>query len=90
MNNRMRVLLVALSYILGFLIYFVGLIAPLTPSEGAPTIGAVSFFVGVPVALLGVAVFSTQSTTGKLMGCLVLAALIAFSVMLLYPMYKNG
>ncbi len=38
--------------ILALLIFGVGLLSPLTPSEGAPSIGAVITFAGLPLAFM--------------------------------------
>lgn len=48
----MKNVLAIIGNLLAIAIYGVGLISPLTPSEGAPTFGALLVFVGLPLALL--------------------------------------
>ena len=48
----LRIFLIALTNALALCVYALGLLAPLTPSEGLPSV-PVLLFVGLPVLLLG-------------------------------------
>ena len=52
-NPFLRIFLLALTNALVLCVYALGLIAPLTPSEGLPSVPVLLLFVGLPVALLG-------------------------------------
>ena len=52
-NPFLRIFLFALINALVLCVYALGLIAPLTPSEGLPSVPVLLLFVGLPVALLG-------------------------------------
>jgi hypothetical protein len=49
----LRIFLFTLTNALALCVYALGLIAPLTPSEGLPSVPVLLLFVGLPVALLG-------------------------------------
>jgi hypothetical protein len=49
----LRIFFFALTNALALFVYALGLIAPLTPSEGMPSVPVLLLFVGLPVALLG-------------------------------------
>jgi hypothetical protein len=51
-NPFLRIFLIALTNALALCVYALGLLAPLTPSEGLPSV-PVLLFVGLPVLLLG-------------------------------------
>ncbi len=48
----MRGFLIILGCVLSWAIYAFGLIAPLTPSEGMPSVFDLMVFVGIPLAIL--------------------------------------
>ena len=48
----MNKVLAIIGNVLALFIYGVGLLSPLTPSEGLPTIGSLITFVGLPLAFL--------------------------------------
>jgi hypothetical protein len=52
-NPFLRLFLFALTNSLALCVYALGLLAPLTPSEGLPSVPVLLLFVGLPVALLG-------------------------------------
>ena len=49
----MKEIFIFLASVLSWAIYGFGLIAPLTPSEGIPTLFDLTVFVGIPLAILG-------------------------------------
>ncbi|SDU31793.1 hypothetical protein SAMN05216210_3076 [Halopseudomonas salegens] len=49
---NMSTALAVIGNILAFLIFGLGLIAPLTPSEGMPSIGSLITFVGLPLVFI--------------------------------------
>ena len=46
-----RSLLLAAANLMALLIYAVGLVSPLTPSEGSPSLLVILMFVGIPVTI---------------------------------------
>ncbi len=52
-NPFLGIFLFALTNALALCVYALGLISPLTPSEGLPSVPVLLLFVGLPVALLG-------------------------------------
>ena len=55
-NSFLSIFLFALTNALALCVYALGLLAPLTPSEGVPFMAVLLLFVGLPVALLGVCI----------------------------------
>lgn len=76
-------LLVAANFI-ALLIYAVGLIAPLTPSEGSPSLVVILMFVGAPVAILAWCTRSCGSRVAALFFGLQLVSVLGFSASLLH------
>jgi hypothetical protein len=64
-------------------IYGIGLISPLTPSEGVPSLSMILVFVGIPLGLITAAALLSQSKIIK--GIMILEALfiIVFTIYLL-------
>lgn len=58
MKESIRVIIVFLLAVLALLLLFIGLIAPLTPSEGAPKLLEYAIFICLPLAfpLIGYAI----------------------------------
>ncbi len=52
-NPFLRIFLFVLTNALALCVYALGLLAPLTPSEGLPSVLVLLLFLGHPVALLG-------------------------------------
>ena len=55
-------------FVLAWLIFAFGLIAPVTPSEGHPSTLALAVFVGIPVALLGATAGNSRERGLKISG----------------------
>ena len=49
---KVKKVLAIISNILAICIFGVGLLSPLTPSSGMPTVGSIAIFSGLPLALL--------------------------------------
>ena len=52
-NPFLRIFFFALTDSLALCVYALGLLSPLTPSEGLPSVPVLLLFVGLPVLLLG-------------------------------------
>lgn len=65
-------------------IFAIGLVAPLTPSEGLPSMPTLAVFVGIPLALLAAAAYRARSTPGRVMCVALAAAIPVTSLCLLY------
>ncbi len=52
-NPFLRAVLFAVTNALALCVYALGVVAPLTPSEGLPSVPVLLLFVGLPVLLLG-------------------------------------
>jgi len=79
-----RSFLIMAANFIALLIYAVGLIAPLTPSEGLPSLIEIFVFVGGPVAILGWCIYTCASRVTALFFGLQLAVVLVFSATLLY------
>jgi hypothetical protein len=62
--------------------YVLGLVAPLTPSEGVPSLAELLVFVGVPISLLWVASCFCQSLVARAFCYFQMAAIGGFSAFL--------
>jgi len=80
---RQRVVLDVAVNLAALLIYAVGLIAPLTPSEGLPSLMDIVVFVGIPVALLFWCIRASRSRLIALIVGLQIATVLFFSASLL-------
>ena len=78
-----RILRPVLMGLIAIMIYGTGLIAPLTPSEGGPSLSTILIFVGIPLILIVGGTLITRSLFLK--GILIIEALliIAFTINLL-------
>ena len=65
-------------------IFAIGLIAPLTPSEGRPNVPTLALFVGMPLVLLSVVGYRARSTPGRVICAALVAAVAGISLWLLY------
>jgi hypothetical protein len=82
-NPFFRIFLFALTNALALCVYALGLIAPLTPSEGLPSVAVLLLFVGLPVALLGVCIRVAGKKWWAGFFGLQILAILAFTVYLL-------
>jgi hypothetical protein len=73
-ERGMKNLLWLLMGFVAIMIYGIGLLSPLTPSEGVPSLAMISVFVGIPVGLIAVGVLLAQSKIIK--GIMLLEAFI--------------
>jgi hypothetical protein len=78
-----RSLLLVLANLVALLVYAVGLIAPLTPSEGVPSLPVILSFVGIPVVLLAWCIRACGSRLSAVFFGVQLAAILAFLTHLL-------
>jgi hypothetical protein len=62
--------------LLGGLLYGIGLLAPLTPSEGMPGVFDLLGFVGCPLALLVVSLFKSQTRVGRAISAAEIAGIV--------------
>jgi hypothetical protein len=72
------------------LLFGVGLIAPLTPSEGVPMARDLVIFLFGPVLLLAVTIYFANSILGKVVLAIELLLILAFAFKLIYPMYSHA
>lgn len=89
MKQSLRAFLVFLAGALALVIFVVGLIAPLTPSEGTPTVRDLSLFLFGPILLIATGVYFSRSTAGKAVLVIELLLVLVAAYKLIYPMYKN-
>jgi hypothetical protein len=79
-----RNLLLTAANLMALFIYAVGLAAPLTPSEGSPSLVVILMFVGIPVAILAWCIRACGSRPAALFFGLQLVAVLGFSASLLH------
>lgn len=89
MKQSLRAFFVFLAGALALVVFVVGLIAPLTPSEGTPTVRDLSLFLFGPILLMASAVYFARSLTGRLVLVAELLLVLVAAYKLIYPMYKN-
>ena len=80
----LRRLIIAAANLIALLVYVVGLISPLTPSDGFPSLIEIFVFVGTPVAILGWCIYTCGSRVTAIFLGLQLVSILAFSATLLY------
>jgi len=73
---KLRVPLAVGLFALAWVIFAVGLIAPLTPSEGHPSTFALAIFVGIPVALFGATAGNSRERWLKISGVVQIVLLV--------------
>ena len=79
----MKRILAPIANIVAWPIYIIGLIAPLTPSEGTPTVAAWTVFVLFPLALLCFTGYSYTNKFAKLLVGIQVLAIFGFTAKLL-------
>ena len=82
-NPFLRIFLFALTNALALCLYGLGLLAPLTPSEGMPSVPVLLLFVGLPVALLGACIRVAGGKWWTGFFGLQILAILAFTIYLL-------
>lgn len=78
-----RSVVVVFAHVAAWAVYAVGLVAPLTPSEGSPSIWEILVFLGIPVAILFWCTQVVVSRIAALFAGLQLVAVLGFSAWLL-------
>ncbi len=71
-----------LAVAVGLGVYIIGLIEPLTPSEGRPTTGALLIFVGIPMVGVTLSAVLVESRTLRLLLALEALFILGFSIFL--------
>ena len=79
----MKQVLMFLASVLSWAIYGFGLIAPLTPSEGIPTLLDLMVFVGIPLAILGWCWLKCSALWARILVAIQGLAIIGFTSWLL-------
>lgn len=75
---------IVFGVIFATIIYGVGLVAPLTPSEGIPSLLELLVFVVVPCAVLVACVIAVNSRPVKALLALQVSSFVGFSIWLLH------
>jgi hypothetical protein len=84
-----RMVLFAVLHVVAALVYLFGLIAPLTPSHGLPSIPVLLVFVGGPLALFVWASRLSRWWVAKLVCYLAIALVLGLSCYLLLMEWSN-
>jgi hypothetical protein len=80
-----RSVVVVFAHLTAWAVYAIGLVAPLTPSEGSPSSGELLFFVGIPVAIHFWCTQVVVSRLAAVFAGLQLVAVLGFTAWLLLP-----
>ena len=83
-NPRLRSAGLVFAAALAWFIFVLGLIGPLTPSEGSPPPRALAVFIGIPVLLFIVGGLVARTTLARVAFVLQAAALAALTVWAVY------
>ena len=73
-----------LAAVIAVVIFAIGLIAPLTPSEGRPSLPTLALFVALPLGLLSFAGYRARSMPARVVFAMLSAAVAVVSLWLLY------
>jgi hypothetical protein len=65
-----------LVVLLAWALFLAGCIAPLTPSEGQPSLGTIALFVGIPAGLMVIVTLAIRSTGLRLLASTQLVGLL--------------
>ncbi len=77
-----------IANVVAILLFGIGLISPLTPSEGTPTFLEVAIFAGGPLFILGSLISKTENRITKLFFLAEIAAISSMLFWLLYMLFK--
>jgi hypothetical protein len=83
-NARLRNVGLVFAAALAWFIFMVGLIGPLTPSEGSPLPRALAVFIGIPELLFIVGGLVARTTLARVAFVLQAAAIAALTVWAVY------
>jgi hypothetical protein len=83
-NPKVRNAGLVFAAALAWFIFTIGLIGPLTPSEGSPPPRALTVFIGIPVLLFIVGGLVARTTVARVAFVLQAAALAALTVWAVY------
>ena len=86
----MKVSAAVFSNVLALALYMVGLIGPLTPSEGMPTAFNILLFAVIPVTILLICWRAYQGRTAKAAALVQALLIVAFSGWLSWFLYKTS
>jgi hypothetical protein len=87
--NARAIVVVALNA-LGCAIFIVGLLSPLTPSEGMPRLLDIAVFVAAPLLLLATAFGLSRRWPSKLLGAAEMTAILTTTTWLLWLQYRTS
>jgi hypothetical protein len=90
MNRSYQGVLLFFAGAAALILFGVGLIAPLTPSYGVPTVRDLMLFLFGPVLLLAASIYYAHSTPGKFVLVIELLLIIVIAFKLIYPMYSHA
>jgi hypothetical protein len=77
------------SYLLAIAIYAVGLLSPLTPSYGTPSIFQLIVFWVFPMGLLASVWIWDHSVVGRLFATMLFLSILASYIWISHPMWSN-
>jgi hypothetical protein len=83
-NPKLRSAGLVFAAALAWFVFVLGLIGPLTPSEGSPPPRALAVFIGIPVLLFIVGGLVARTTLARVAFVLQAAALAALTVWAVY------
>jgi hypothetical protein len=86
----MRALWAVILNMIAVILYGVGLLSPLTPSEGIPNMGEIFVFAIIPVVFLGVSGFLARSWGARAIVIIELSGVVAFSGWLLEVQWRTS
>jgi hypothetical protein len=86
----MRALWATILNILALLVYGLGLISPLTPSEGMPNLGVILIFAILPIVLLGNSLALARSWLARMLVSIEVLAVIGFTSWLLWLQWSTN
>ncbi len=85
-NTKTAYMIIANAF--AILLLVIGLLSPLTPSEGTPTFLEVAIFAGGPLFILGVMIYKTENRMAKFIFFTEIAIISSMLFWVLNAVYK--
>jgi hypothetical protein len=88
-TESIRAIAFFLAGVIAILLFVVGLLSPLTPSEGRPSTPHLLMFLGLPLLVSGGGLYLSRKMAERLLMVVVLMIVVIFSVMVLIPIFRT-
>ncbi len=87
-TESIRAIAFFLAAVIAILLFGVGLLSPLTPSEGTPSISHLLIFLGVPLLVSVGGLYLSRNMVERLLILAVLIIIVILALIVLVPIFK--